>query len=162
MKRSTLELWVGLFVVLGMVAIAFLALRVAGGNAWAGNAQTYTVKAHFGDIGGLKPKAPVKAAGVVVGRVSQIRLDTETFQAEVLLELDSQYRFSSDVSAEILTSGLLGEQYIGLLQGADEAVLQDGDTIQISSSALVLEQLIGKFMTNMGEKNADSTAPETP
>lgn len=158
MKRSTLELWVGLFVVLGMVAIAFLALRVAGGGTWGSAAQSYTVKAYFGDIGGLKPKAPVKAAGVVVGRVSQIRLDTQTFQAEVLIELDTQYSFSSDVSAEILTSGLLGEQYIGLMQGADEVMLKDGDTIQISSSALVLEQLIGKFMTNMGEKNAAPAA----
>lgn len=163
MKKSVLELWVGLFVLLGIAALVFLSFRVAGGGLALGqSASTYTVKAYFSDIGGLKAKAPVKAAGVVVGRVSHIRLDTETFQAEVGIELDGSYRFSSDVSAEILTSGLLGEQYIGLLQGADEVPLQDGDTIQISSSALVLEQLIGKFMTTMGEKNAataDTAAP---
>ena len=105
------------------------------------------------DIGGLKVKAPVKASGVVVGRVSSIQLDPKTYRANVSLNIDSQYRFSTDVSAEILTSGLLGEQYIGLQQGAEETELKNGDTIEITSSALVLEQLIGKFMTNTVEKN---------
>lgn len=158
MKRSTLELWVGLFVALGIAAVVFLSFRVAGGQGVGGaDSASYTVSAYFSDIGGLKTKAPVKAAGVVVGRVSSIRLDPQTYQAEVELALDSRYPFSSDVSAEILTSGLLGEQYIGLQQGADETVLKDGDTITITSSALVLEQLIGKFMTSTAEQNA---APE--
>ena len=144
MKRSTLELWVGIFVALGIAAVVFLSLRVAGGQ---------TVSASFTDIGGLKVKAPVKASGVVVGRVSSIQLDPKTYRAKVSLDIDSQYRFSTDVSAEILTSGLLGEQYIGLQQGAEETELKNGDTIEITSSALVLEQLIGKFMTNTVEKN---------
>ena len=101
----------------------------------------------------MKVKAPVKASGVVVGRVSSIQLDPKTYRANVSLNIDSQYRFSTDVSAEILTSGLLGEQYIGLQQGAEETELKNGDTIEITSSALVLEQLIGKFMTNTVEKN---------
>lgn len=158
MKKSTLELWVGLFVALGVAAVVFLSFRVAGGQALGGSGQAYTVSAYFSDIGGLKVKAPVKASGVVVGRVSAIRLDPQSYQAQVVLALDSQYRFSSDVSAEILTSGLLGEQYIGLQQGADEEVLKEGDTIEITSSALVLEQLIGKVMTSFAEKNAAPAA----
>lgn len=159
MKRSTLELWVGLFVALGIAAVVFLSFRVAGGQAFGGSRSAYTVSAYFSDIGGLKVKAPVKASGVVVGRVSGIRLDPQSYQAQVMLELNSEYRFSSDVSAEILTSGLLGEQYIGLQQGADEVELKDGDTIEITSSALVLEQLIGKLMASFAEKNA---APNPP
>ncbi len=162
MKRSTLELWVGLFVALGIAAVVFLSFRVASGQSWGGQSSaSYTVSAYFTDIGGLKVKAPVKASGVVVGRVSSIRLDPATYQAEVKLELSQQYPFSSDVSAEILTSGLLGEQYIGLQQGADEMSLKDGDIIEITSSALVLEQLIGKFMTSTAEKNAAPFAAET-
>ncbi|AZR59097.1 MULTISPECIES: outer membrane lipid asymmetry maintenance protein MlaD [Eikenella] len=152
MKRSTLELWVGIFVALGIAAVVFLSLRVAGGQTVSRH-SSYTVSASFTDIGGLKVKAPVKASGVVVGRVSSIQLDPKTYRAKVSLDIDSQYRFSTDVSAEILTSGLLGEQYIGLQQGAEETELKNGDTIEITSSALVLEQLIGKFMTNTVEKN---------
>ena len=152
MKRSTLELWVGVFVALGIAAVVFLSLRVASGQTVSRH-SSYTVSASFTDIGGLKVKAPVKASGVVVGRVSSIQLDSKTYRAKVSLDIDSQYRFSTDVSAEILTSGLLGEQYIGLQQGAEETELKNGDTIEITSSALVLEQLIGKFMTNTVEKN---------
>ena len=151
MKRSTLELWVGVFVALGIAAVVFLSLRVAGGQT-VSRQSSYTVSASFTDIGGLKVKAPVKASGVVVGRVSSIQLDPKTYRANVSLNIDSQYRFSTDVSAEILTSGLLGEQYIGLQQGAEET----DDTIEITSSALVLEQLIGKFMTNTVEKNGST------
>lgn len=153
MKKNTLELWVGLFVLLGVAALAFLSFRVAsGGGGLTQNKQTYTVYADFSDIGGLKIKAPVKAAGVLVGRVSNIQLDSETYQAKVSLDLNSEYRFSSDVSAQILTSGLLGEQYIGLVQGADDTQLEAGDSIFLTSSALVLENLIGKFMTSFTEK----------
>lgn len=155
MKRSTLELWVGLFAAVGIAAVAFLSFRVAGGNALgAGGGQTYTVTANFSDIGGLKAKAPVKASGVLVGRVGSIKLDPQTYQAQVTLDLDKQYQFSSDVSAQILTSGLLGEQYIGLIQGGDPENLAAGDTITLTSSAMVLENLIGKFMTSFAEKNA--------
>lgn len=162
MKRSTLELWVGLFAAIGIAAIAFLSFRVAGGGTLTGSsAQTYTVYADFSDIGGLKIKAPIKASGVLVGRVGNIQLDPKTYQAKVTLNLDKQYRFSSDVSAQILTSGLLGEQYIGLSQGGDTDDLAPGDTITLTSSAMVLENLIGKFMTSFAEKNAQSSPQNT-
>lgn len=162
MKRSTLELWVGLFAAIGIAAVAFLSFRVAGGNPLgASGGQTYTVYANFSDIGGLKVKAPIKASGVVVGRVGNIQLDPKTYQAKVTLDLDQQYKFSSDVSAQILTSGLLGEQYIGLTQGGDMEDLAPNDTITLTSSAMVLENLIGKFMTGAAEKNAQST-PDAP
>lgn len=155
MKKSILEFWVGLFVLLGAVAVGFLAFRVAGGTAISGSSgKSYTVYAEFSDIGGLKTNAPVKSAGVLVGRVASISLDPKTYQAKVSLNLNSQYKFSSDVSAQILTSGLLGEQYIGLQQGGDNEDLAAGDTISVTSSAMVLENLIGKFMTNFAEKNA--------
>ncbi|KLT73036.1 ABC transporter substrate-binding protein [Neisseria arctica] len=161
MKKSVLEFWVGLFVLLGVAAVGFLSFRVAGGSAVAGSGQTYTVYAEFTDIGGLKVKAPVKAAGVLVGRVGSIELDPQTYQAKVSLNLDKKYPFSTDVSAQILTSGLLGEQYIGLLQGGDPENLADGDTISMTSSAMVLENLIGKFMTSFTEKNAKPSETDT-
>lgn len=157
MKQSTLEIWVGLFVALGIAALVFLSFQVAGAQGSL-NAQekNYTVYANFSDIGGLKVKAPIKAAGVVVGRVSDIQLSVETYQAKVTLNIAERYPFSSDTSAQILTSGILGEQYIGLQAGADMDTLQNGDTITLTSSALVLEQLIGKFMTSFAEKSAQS------
>ncbi|WP_434777478.1 outer membrane lipid asymmetry maintenance protein MlaD [Neisseria sp. Ec49-e6-T10] len=154
MKRNALEIWVGIFVALGIAAIVFLALNVANLTTQTPT-QTYSVYAEFTDIGGLKVKAPVKTAGVVVGRVTNISLDTKKFVARVDIQLDKHYRFSTDASAEILTSGILGEQYVGLVQGAEEAELQNGDQITLTSSALILEQLIGKFMTSVAEKNAD-------
>ena len=154
MKKSVLEFWVGLFVLLGVAAVAFLSFRVAGGNALGSSSATYTVYADFTDIGGLKVKAPVKTAGVLVGRVDSITLDPKTYQAKVSLNLDKQYQFSSDVSAQILTSGLLGEQYVGLTEGGDEEHLAAGDTITLTSSAMVLENLIGRLMTSFTEGSA--------
>ncbi|MBF0803777.1 MULTISPECIES: outer membrane lipid asymmetry maintenance protein MlaD [unclassified Neisseria] len=155
MKKSVLELWVGLFVLLGAAAVGFLAFRVAGGAAvGGGSGQTYTVYADFTDIGGLKVNAPVKAAGVLVGRVGGIQLDPKSYQAKVSLDLNSRYQFSTDVSAQILTSGLLGEQYIGLQQGGETENLTAGDTITVTASAMVLENLIGKFMTGFAEKSS--------
>ena len=154
MKKSILEFWVGLFVLLGAVAIGFLAFRVAGGTAVGNAGNSYTVYADFSDIGGLKAGAPVKSAGVLVGLVGSITLDPTSYQAKVSMNLDKQYQFSSDVSAQILTSGLLGEQYVGLMQGGDTENLAAGDTISVTSSAMVLENLIGKFMTSFAEKNA--------
>ena len=154
MKRATIDLWVGIFAALGCAAVLFLALKTANLTVGSGSNGTYSLYAEFDNIGGLKVKAPVKMAGVVVGRVADIRLDGKSFRARATLVVDKSYTFSRDVSAEILTSGLLGEQYIGLLQGGDPDNLAAGDTIKLTSSALVLEQLIGKFMLNAAEKPA--------
>ncbi|POZ62869.1 outer membrane lipid asymmetry maintenance protein MlaD [Chromobacterium alticapitis] len=153
MKRSTIDLWVGIFVALGIAAVTFLSLKVANLTPQSAS-QTYVVYADFDNVGGLKIKAPVKEAGVLVGRVADIRLDTKTYRARVALNIDKQYQLSDDVSASILTSGLLGEQYIGLQQGGSETNLAAGGTITITSSAMVLEQLIGKFMTGFTGKDA--------
>ncbi|AXE29678.1 outer membrane lipid asymmetry maintenance protein MlaD [Chromobacterium phragmitis] len=153
MKRSTIDLWVGIFVALGIAAVVFLSLKVANLTPQSAS-QTYVVYADFDNVGGLKVKAPVKEAGVLVGRVSDIRLDPKTYRARVALNIDKTYQLSDDVSASILTSGLLGEQYIGLQQGGSETNLAPGGTITITSSALVLEQLIGKFMTGFAGKDA--------
>jgi hypothetical protein len=160
MKQGILEFWVGLFVLLGALALGVLAFRVAGGSQLAGGAATYTVYADFDDIGSLKVQSPVKTAGVLVGRVSAIRLDPKTYQARVSLQLDAQYPFSVDSSAQILTSGLLGEQYVGLSQGGEEEKLQNGDTLALTTSAVVLENLINKFVNNFINKDAkDASAP---
>lgn len=153
MKRSIIDLWVGIFVAIGLASIAFLSLKVANLTPQSAD-KSYALYAEFDNIGGLKVKAPVKAAGVLVGRVSSIELDTKNYQAKVNLTIDSQYTFSQDASAEILTAGLLGEQYIGLVQGGDEEDLKPGGRIMLTSSALVLEQLIGKFMTSFAEGGA--------
>jgi phospholipid/cholesterol/gamma-HCH transport system substrate-binding protein len=146
MKRTTVDLWVGLFVVGGLVALLVLALKV--GNASTVTAgQGYKLTAEFNNIGGLKPRAPVKSAGVVVGRVESIRFDNKKFLAQVTLLIDKAYEFPKDSNASILTSGLLGEQYIGLDGGGDDAILKDGDRITLTQSALVLEQMIGRFLT---------------
>jgi phospholipid/cholesterol/gamma-HCH transport system substrate-binding protein len=143
-KRST-DVWVGLFVLIGAAALLFLALKA--GNLLSLNfAPTYDVVARFDNIGGLKSDAPVKSAGVVVGRVASIGFDNQTFQADVTLALDKRYGFPSDTSAKILTSGLLGDQYIGLDPGSSDKNLRNGDVIQNTQSALVLENLIGRFL----------------
>lgn len=160
MKQSTLELWVGFFVAISIAALVFLSLQVAGRDGSISKTTSYTVYAEFDDIGGLKVKAPVRTAGVVVGRVANIQLNKETFRAKVALELSDAYHFSSDVSAQILTSGILGEQYIGLQEGGEEETLNAGDTITMTSSAMVLENLIGKFMTAFADKQDSSTSSE--
>ncbi|MCQ4143687.1 outer membrane lipid asymmetry maintenance protein MlaD [Vogesella sp. AC12] len=165
MKRSIIDLWVGIFVAIGLASVTFLALKVANLTPQS-DSNSYTLIAEFDNIGGLKVKAPVKSSGVVVGRVSNIELDTQRYVARATLTLDGQYHFSRDTSAEILTAGLLGEQYVGLVQGGEEENLKPGDRLQLTSSALVLEQLIGKFMTSFAEGNnkaaaADAAAAET-
>lgn len=145
MERTTLDLWVGLFVAAGIGALIFLAFKVGNLGSFDG-AKTYAVVAHFDNIGGLKVRAPVKSAGVVVGRVGEIGFDAKKFEATVRLDLDERYTFPKDSSASIMTSGLLGEQYIALEAGGDEAVLKDGDRLQITQGAVVLEQLIGQFL----------------
>jgi phospholipid/cholesterol/gamma-HCH transport system substrate-binding protein len=145
MNRSTIDLWVGIFVTLGLGAILFLALKV-GNLTNVGSTPGYHIDAPFDNIGGLKMRAPVKAAGVVVGRVERIRLDPKTFQAIVTMKIDKGYEFTADTIASILTSGLLGEVYIGLDTGGDTKTLAEGGRITKTQSAVVLEKLIGQFL----------------
>ena len=147
MNRSTLDLWVGLFVAIGIGAILFLALRV-GNLVTFGGTPGYMLEAQFDNIGALKLRAPVKAAGVVVGRVERIRLDPKTYQAVVTMKIDNGFEFTTDTIASILTSGLLGEVYIGLDAGGDAKMLADGDRIAKTQSAVVLEKLIGQFLVD--------------
>jgi len=153
MERTTLDLWVGLFVAAGIGALIFLALKVGNLGSFD-SAKTYAVAAHFDNIGGLKVRAPVKSAGVVVGRVGEIGFDAQKFEATVRLDLDSRYHFPKDSSASIMTSGLLGEQYIALEAGGEESVLKSGDRLQLTQGAVVLEQLIGQFLYGKGEAAA--------
>ncbi len=145
MERTTLDLWVGIFVVAGLGALIVLALKV--GNLGTYNvSETYQLQAYFSNIGGLKAKAAIKSSGVLVGRVTDITLDTERFEAKVTMSIDKRYQFPKDTFANILTSGLLGEQYIGLMPGGDEEVFKSGDVVKKTQSAVVLEDLIGKFL----------------
>lgn len=145
MERSTLDLWVGMFVIAGFVALTILALKV-GNMGTIGGTETYQLSAPFTNIGGLKPRAAVKSSGVVVGRVTEITFDNEKFMARVTMNIDKRYKFPKDTSASILTAGLLGEQYVGLEGGADDAMLAGGDTVKLTQSAVVLEKLISQFM----------------
>lgn len=146
MKRSGVDLLVGLFVLLGFAALVFLALRAGNMSSAVGLGPTYQASAQFDNIGGLKPRAAVRSAGVVVGRVASIAFDDQSYRATVVLALDARYKFPKDSSAKILTSGLLGEQYIGLEPGGDTEMLAGGGTIQLTQSAVVLENLIGQFL----------------
>ncbi|MCZ8253768.1 MAG: outer membrane lipid asymmetry maintenance protein MlaD [Hylemonella sp.] len=153
MQRSKNDVWVGLFVLIGAAAILFLALQAA--NLLNLSFQsTYRVEARFDNIGGLKPKAAVKSSGVVVGRIESITFDDKTFQARVVLSMESRYKFPKDSSLKILTSGLLGDQYIGIEAGADEKLLAAGDVISSTQSAIVLENLIGQFLYSKSEEGA--------
>lgn len=145
MQRSKNDVWVGLFVLIGAVAILFLALQSANLLSLSFQ-QTYQVRAKFDNVGGVKPKAAVRSAGVVVGRVDNIVFDDKSFQAVVTLALESRYVFPKDSSLKILTSGLLGEQYLGIEPGADDKNLVAGDTISSTQSAVVLENLISQFL----------------
>ena len=147
LSRSALDLWVGAFVAMGIGAILFLALKV-GNLVSFGSAPGYRLEARFDNIGGLKVRAPVKAAGVVVGRVERIRLDSATYQAVVTIKIDRGYQFTADTIASILTSGLLGEVYIGLDAGGDAKMLADGGNLTKTQSAVILEKLIGQFLVD--------------
>jgi phospholipid/cholesterol/gamma-HCH transport system substrate-binding protein len=154
MKRSTIDIWVGIFVAAGFGGLLFLALKV-GNLASFSTAQTYHVKANFANIGGLKVRAPIKSAGVVVGRVSEIGFDNERYDAVVTFRVDAHYQFPRDTIAKILTSGLLGEQYIGLDAGGDGVMLKDGDRLRSTQPAVVLEDLIGQFLVNKAAEGKD-------
>ncbi|WP_137720080.1 outer membrane lipid asymmetry maintenance protein MlaD [Methylobacillus flagellatus] len=154
MERTTIDLWVGIFAAAGMAAILGLAMKV--GNLTSSSVgETYTVTAAFENIGGLKARAPVKSAGVVVGRVDGIRFDSKTFEAVVTLKLDKRYPFPTDTEANIYTAGLLGEQYVGLeIAGLEDSNLKEGDKIKRTQDAVVLEKMISQFLY--------SKAAETP
>lgn len=152
MNRRAIDLWVGVFVAMGFAALIFLALKVGNLGPTSQLGDTYQVTAKFDNIGGLKVRAPVKSAGVVVGRVGAISFDSASYQAVVALDLDQRYRFPKDTFANILTSGLLGEQYVGLDVGGDEEMLEAGGTVLKTQSAIVLEKLISQFMFNKAEE----------
>ena len=155
MQRSKNDVWVGLFVLIGLVAVLFLALQAANllSVSWQ---KTYTVWANFDNIGGLKKKAAVKSAGVVVGRVDKITFDDKVFQARVDLALDEHFVFPKDSSLKILTSGLLGEQYVGIEAGAADTNLVAGDTVGATQSAVVLENLISQFLYSKASDGASA------
>ena len=154
MERSTLDLWVGLFVVAGFAALTILALKV-GNMGSIGGTETYQLSAPFTNIGGLKPRAAVKSSGVVVGRVVDITFDNEKFMAKVTMNIEKRYKFPKDSSASILTAGLLGEQYVGFDAGGDEKMLLAGDTIAKTQSAIVIEKLISQFLFSKAADGQD-------
>ena len=156
MHRKSIDVWVGLFVLLSLAALLFLALK-AGNMSTLSFANTYNVTGRFENIGGLKPQAPVKSAGVVVGRVGEIKFDDKTYQALVTLQLEAGYKFPKDSSLKILTAGLLGEQYIGIEAGGDTNNLVNGDRITRTQSAAVLEDLINRFIYSKAAEGKEET-----
>ena len=154
MNRSTIDLWVGIFVALGLGAIVFLSMKVGNLVSFKGD-EGYHLEAHFDNIGGLKVRAPVKSAGVVVGRVAQIKLDPKSYEAVAVLNIDPSYQFSKDTIGSILTSGLLGEQYVSLDPGGDTAFLKEGDRLSKTQSAVVLEKLLSQFLFNKAAEGGD-------
>lgn len=158
MQRSKIDIWVGLFVLLGVAALLFLSLKAANLISLGQTSQGYQISALFQDIGGLKPQAAVRSSGVLVGRVRSIAFDDSTYQAKVIFDMNSQYRFPKDSRLKILTSGLLGDQFVGVEAGYDEAYWQDGDSTTNTQSAVVLENLIGQFVNSKAEAAA-SPAP---
>jgi len=159
MQRTKTDVWVGMLVLLGVVALLFLALQSANllSVSWQ---KTYDISAYFDNIGGLKKQAAVKSAGVVVGRVRDIQFDDKNFQAKVVLALDVRFQFPKDSSLKILTSGLLGEQYIGIEAGSDSVNLVQGDKVQSTQSAVVLENLISRFLYNKASDGPDTSGKQ--
>ncbi|HET9665042.1 MAG TPA: outer membrane lipid asymmetry maintenance protein MlaD [Burkholderiales bacterium] len=156
MDRTVLDLWVGVFVAAGIAALLILALKVGNASETFNVGDTYRVSADFDNIGGLKPRAPVKSAGVVVGRVDQIQFDNERFRARVMMNIDKRYQFPQDSSVSILTSGLLGEQYVGVEAGGDTENIKDGGAFKLTQSAVVLEKLIGQFLYSKAAEGGDA------
>ncbi len=156
MDRTKIDLWVGIFVALGVAALLGLAMKV--GNLTSGKiGETYSVTAAFENVGSLKPHAPVKSAGVVVGRVDSITFNSKNYEAEVTIKIDERYNFPKDTFANIYTAGLLGEQYIGLEAGGDDEVLKNGDKIAKTQDAIVLEKMISQFLfSKASETNTDA------
>ncbi|MGE5027401.1 MAG: outer membrane lipid asymmetry maintenance protein MlaD [Betaproteobacteria bacterium] len=157
MERTTLDIWVGAFVVGGFIALLILAFKVGNLGSLDGS-DAYILYGEFDNIGGLKVKAPVKSAGVVVGRVTDIGFDNDKFRARVTMRISSRFQIPKDSSASILTSGLLGEQYIGLDAGGDAVNLKNGDRFKLTQSAMVLEQLIGQFIYGKASEGGPDAA----
>ena len=155
MDRRSIDLWFGAFVIAGFFALAVLAFKVGNFGAERAN-RVYRVEAKFDNIGGLKVQAPVKSAGVLVGRVADIKFDNQKFQGVVTMALDERFTFPKDTSAAILTSGLLGESYVGLDAGGDAVNLKAGDKVMITQSAVVLERLIGQFLFSKAADGGDA------
>lgn len=151
-----LDLWAGVFVAAGIVALLILALKVGNASSTFNVGQAYQLTGRFDNIGGLKVRAPVKSAGVVVGRVADIQFDNTAYAARVVMNIDQRYKFPRDTTASILTSGLLGEQYVGLEGGGDEKMLNNGENIKLTQSAVVLEKLIGQFLYNKAAEGGTS------
>ncbi len=158
MRKRSIEILVGLFVLLGMLGLVFLSLKAANLAAFS-TADTYTLQARFDNIGGLKVRAPVRSAGVTIGRVIAIKLDETTYEGVVTMGIDHKLQFPRDTSAKILTAGLLGDQYVGLEPGADEKLLARGDVIKQTQSAVVLENLIGQFINSRAAEAGSVAAP---
>ena len=158
MGKRSIETLVGLFVLLGLAGLVFLAVKAANLATFSGT-EGYRLVARFDNIGGLKSRAPVRSAGVTVGRITSIALDNKNYQGVVTMDINSGVQFPRDTSAKILTAGLLGDQYIGLEPGGDEKNLAPGDTIKQTQSAVVLENLIGQFLFNRAADAGSSTAP---
>ena len=155
MERAKIDLWVGVFVALGFAALLALALKV-GNLATANIGDTYSVQAYFDNVGSLKANAPVKSAGVVVGRVGGISFDDQKKEAKVILNIDTRYHFDTETNASVLTSGLLGEQYVGLEAGGEDKLLKNGDKIKLTQGAVVLEKLISQFLYSKASEGPDS------
>lgn len=154
-QTRSVEIGTGLFVLLGMSALFFLTTQTTGGNNFSAS-ETYEVEARFGNIGSLKVRAPVAMSGVTIGRVTSVSFDSGSLDAKVVFVIDSQYdQIPDDSDASILTSGLLGSQYIGLQAGGSEFYLEDGSEVLFTQSAIVLENLIGKFLVNSGSSDDD-------
>ncbi len=161
MGKKGIEVMVGMFVLLGMLGLVFLAMKAANLGS-VGGGDTYTVQARFDNIGGLKVRAPVRSAGVTVGRVTRIALDSKTFQGVVTMEVEREFQFPKDSAAKILTAGLLGDQYVGMEPGGDDQNLAAGDTVAQTQSAVVLENLIGQFLTSKADGAAAPATPAAP
>ncbi len=148
--KNALHFWVGLFVLLGGLAICFLVFQTTSAT-WSSNPSSYQLTAYFDNVGGLKKRSPIKSSGVVVGRVSEISFDPKRYRAKVVLDIDGRYQFPKDSSLKILTSGLLGEQFLGLEAGGDDQLLNTGSEIKMTQSAVVLENLISQFLYNKAQ-----------
>ena len=157
MNKKIIDLWVGVFVLIGLAGLAFLALKVGNLLSTTEERNGYEIEARFENIGALKPRAPVKAAGVVVGRVESIRLDGDTYEAIARLHIFQQYKFSKDTIAAVFTSGLLGEQFVGLEGGGDSVMLKDEDKVKKTQSAVQIEKLISQFLFSKASESPTPT-----